>query len=119
MSTEELKKEISRLEKERDAINKKLRELETEYKTAFRNERISTLESYKFDYDNVKYEDCNIEQLMYLVYIKYGPDKKWQNGRFGQLSVYNRDYCYGDVSCHTMNDNEYKSFLISHLNAKM
>ena len=61
----------------------------------------------------MKYEDCTIEQSMYLVYLKYGPDKTYSMGRrFGDQSVYYRDYYTGDVSIRYMDDKQYHNFLI-------
>ena len=47
------------------------------------------LESYKFDYDpnNIIYKDCNVEQLMYITYIKYGLKRKWMDGECGNKSI--------------------------------
>src|SRR5690606_12948831 len=77
----------------------------------------SVLESYKFEYDpnTIKYEDCSIQQLMYIMYVKYGPDKEWETYYTGgKCSVYERHYYnYWTQTNHVMNDDEYRVFLVN------
>lgn len=125
-NTKKLEKEVSNVEKRikllnsrEDLLHKKLsvlnKQLRYSYEKDYFKYLINVLESYKFDYNpnTIIYEDCSIEQLMYLMYVKYGVHKDWQDYS-GKRSVYERCYDGFDENSR-MDDNDYKNFLINGL----
>lgn len=125
-NTQKLQKEVAKVERRlkllndrKELLRKKLsilnKQLKQAYETDYFKYLTDVLESYKFDYNpnNIVYEYCNIEQLMYLMYVKYGVRKDWEDYS-GKRSVYER--CYDSVDENSrMDDNDYKNFLINGL----
>lgn len=120
MSVADLQKELMETKAQERLLGEKYKELEIKIKITRAKELVDKLESYKFDYDpnTVKYEDCTIEQLMYLMYLRYGPNKKWMDGDLGNGSIYEKRSYWTNISYRELNEDEYKQCLIQFLRSE-